>query len=164
MKKLILSSLLALITTIGFSHGLVNKCWANGRYTIEIVDGPVGGNIHVTTNSGFDTTFNITTNHQLFTVPQPNRLNPVHVFGTYSDGITNQITTNSTQCTVLAIKEVSVTSNVNLDGDLEIWITVDDDTDVSNYRITDRRTGKVYQIIIPDKRQGRKTYYILLKQ
>ena len=166
MKKLILSILLALITITGFSHHLVNQCWYQGRYSIEIVDGPIGGTAHVTLiqNTGvFDTVINITANHQVFTVPQPSQQSPVSVWVEYSDGITNQIWTNSTQCNPLAINQIEVKSSTNSFGETEIWITVDDDVNVKEYRITDRKTGKIYKILIPDIRVGRKTYYVILK-
>jgi hypothetical protein len=151
---------------MGFSHGLVNHCWYQGRYTLGFKDINTTLTVRITLfdfTGSFDSTFVVSNNNQTFTVPQSNILSPVHVSASFSDGVVTDIWTNSISCSPLALKEVIVKSNIKQDGSLEVWITVDDDSNIKEYRITNRVSGKVYKILIPDNRVGRKTYYLILK-
>lgn len=107
MKKTITLSILAVLFSLNsMAHGLQNLCWANGLYNLKAIDAPVGGTMTVSLidNTGsYNVTLNVTSSDVIFTVPQPNQFSLVHVWVVYSDGITNQIWTDSTACINLPV-------------------------------------------------------------
>jgi hypothetical protein len=118
--------------------------------------------IKLISNTGhWDTTFTVQTNSFSFTVPQPNRLNPVRVEVKTSDGYEVEVWTNSGVCSSLPLKLVDWKLEPIGDNKGLLTLVVEDVTGVSHINIMASVLGRTLQIVAtlkPDNYNYQKTY------
>lgn len=168
MKKLLMGLLFSLITVVGFSnngnyfHSITPICYYNNLYTLRGNDLPIGGTMNVTVlGTTYDSTIAIVASTQTFTVPQENRLVPVTVIVTFSDGTSIEIETGTNSCAPLGDANVTVKQQILSNGNIGILVEMPDEVSISQILIRHKITKKIYAIILP---KGAKSYYVIIKQ